>query len=216
MKKIFYIFLFFIFFQKTFSPYEDIINIKYYKNQICSYNGLPSITENNKVICECEPEYANEPIEKKKIFIQNQFIQCSYRRKKRFKAFFLAAITPFGLDYYYLGHILFFVLAAAINITIIVFNFISMVLNYQLEKKNEEAKRQLKLRKSTNKFDITNLAELNDRCVKNFNLAAKILIIFTALFWLGNAIIQLLGIIKDNNGVETENDMNYFFQTADR
>ena len=41
--------------------------------------------------------------------------------------------------------------------------------------KNEEAKRQIKLKKSTNKFDIRNFAELNDKCVKNFNLAAKIL-----------------------------------------
>ena len=41
--------------------------------------------------------------------------------------------------------------------------------------KNEEAKRQIKLKKSTNKFDIRNFAEFNDRYVKNFNLAAKIL-----------------------------------------
>ena len=90
-----------------------------------------------------------------------------------------------------------------------------MVLNYQLEKKNEEAKRQLKLKKSTNKFDIRNLAELNNRCVKSFNLAAKILIIFTMIFWLGNAIIQSLGIINDRYGVPTEDDMKYIFQTAE-
>ena len=41
--------------------------------------------------------------------------------------------------------------------------------------KNEEAKRQIKLKKSTNKFDIRNFTGLKDRCVKNFNLAAKIL-----------------------------------------
>jgi hypothetical protein len=50
-----------------------------------------------------------------------------------------------------------------------IFNFISIV------QKNEEAKRQIKLKKSTNKFDIRNFTELKDRCVKNFNLAAKIL-----------------------------------------
>ena len=91
-----------------------------------------------------------------------------------------------------------------------------MVLNYQLEKKNEEAKRQLKLKKSTNKFDIRNLAELNDRCVKNFNLTSKILIIFMVIYWFSNAVIQWLGLLKDSNGVETENDMSYMFQTPER
>ena len=50
-----------------------------------------------------------------------------------------------------------------------IFNFTSIA------QKNEEAKRQIKLKKSTNKFDIRNFGELNDKCVKNFNLAAKIL-----------------------------------------
>ena len=91
-----------------------------------------------------------------------------------------------------------------------------MVLNYQLEKKNEEAKRQIKIKKSTNKFDIRNLAELNDRCVKSFNLAAKILIIFMVIFWLANAGIQFSGRLNDNNGVPTEDDMYYLFQFADK
>ena len=214
MKKIFFIFIFFAFFKKTFSSYENITDIRYYQNQICSYNGEPKI-ENNTVICKCEDEYTNEPRKGKTIKIQGQDIQCSYRKKKTFYDIFFAAISPFGIDYVYLEHYLYFALAAGINFTIIVFNFISMVLNYQLEKKNEEAKRQLKLKKSMNKFDIRNLAELNDRCVKSFNLAAKILIIFTMIFWLGNAIIQSLGIMNDRYGVPTEDDMKYIFQTAD-
>ena len=94
-----------------------------------------------------------------------------------------------------------------------------MVLNYQLEKQNEEAKRQIKLKKTTNKFDIRNLAQLaqlNDKCVKSFNLAAKILIIFMVLFWLSNDVTQALGILNDSNGVPTENDMLYLFQVPDR
>ena len=82
--------------------------------------------------------------------------------------------------------------------------------------KNEEAKRQIKLKKSTNKFDIRNLAELNDRCVKSFNLAAKILIIFMVIFWLANAGIQFSGWLVDHNGVPTEDDMNYLFEFADK
>jgi hypothetical protein len=68
------------------------------------------------------------------------------------------------LEYY-----LSFVIFALFSITAIIYNFISMV------QKNEEAKRQIKLKKSTNKFDIRNFTGLKDRCVKNFNLAAKIL-----------------------------------------
>ena len=70
----------------------------------------------------------------------------------------------FFLEYY-----LFCVIFALFSITTIIYNFISMV------QKNEEAKRQIKLKISTNKFDIRNFGELNDKCVKNFNLAAKIL-----------------------------------------
>ena len=91
------------------------------------------------------------------------------QKKKRFTYFFLAAITPFGLNYFFLEYYLSFVIFVLFSITAIIYNFISMV------QKNEKAKRQIKLKKSTNKFDIRNLAELNDKCVKNFNLAAKIL-----------------------------------------
>lgn len=218
MQKIFLIFIIILtFIKNAFSSLENITNIKYYMNQICSYNGIPNIIDtNNTVICSCEDKYANEPRESEKKYIHNQFIQCTYRKKKRFTAFFLAAITPFGLDFFYLGYFIYFIIIAVINFTIIVFNFISIVLNYQLEKKNEEAKRKLKLKKNTNKFDIRNLAELNDRCVKNFNLTSKILIIFLLLFWISNAFIQGMGFLNDINGVPTENDMGYLFQTPDR
>ena len=218
MQKIFLIFIIILtFIKNAFSSLENITNIKYYMNQICSYNGIPNIIDtNNTVICSCEDKYANEPRESEKKYIHNQFIQCTYRKKKRFRAFFLAAITPFGLDFLYLGYFIYFIIIAVINFTIIVFNFISIVLNYQLEKKNEEAKRKLKLKKNTNKFDIRNLAELNDRCVKNFNLTSKILIIFLLLFWISNAFIQGMGFLNDINGVPTENDMGYLFQTPDR
>ena len=218
MQKIFLVFIIILtFIKNAFSSLENITNIKYYMNQICSYNGVPNIIDsNNTVICSCEDKYANEPRESEKKYIHNQFIQCTYRKKKRFTAFFLAAITPFGFDFFYLGYFIYFIIIAVINFTIIVFNFISIVLNYQLEKKNEEAKRKLKLKKNTNKFDIRNLAELNDRCVKNFNLTSKILIIFLLLFWISNAFIQGMGFLNDINGVPTENDMGYLFQTPDR
>ena len=202
-----------IFLKEINCSLEEIKEIKYYLNQICSYNGKPKITYNEKnetvIKCECEIKYTNEPREDKKRYVYNQLIQCSYRKKKRFTTFFLAGITPFGIDYIYLGHYLYFVIILVCNGSIITFNCISMVLNYQLEKKNEEAKRQLKLKKSSNKFNLRNLAEINDKCVKNFNLAAKILIIFMVIFWIGNAIFHAFGKVNDSNGVPTENDMLY-------
>lgn len=218
MKKNFYILIIlFTYLKKSFSSLENITDIKYYMNQICSYNGIPTIIKsNNTVICLCEDKYVNEPRESEKKYINNQFIQCTYRKKKRFTTFFLAAITPFGLDFFYLGHYLYFIIIAIANFTIIVLNFISIVLNYQLEKKNEEEKRKMKLKKNTNKFDIRNLAELNDKCVKNFNLTSKILIFLMILFWYSNAILQGIGYLKDINGVPTENDMGYLFQTPER
>ena len=220
MKKIFYVLIFIIYLKQIFCSVNDISDMRYYLNQFCSYNGKPVYNKTSeKVICECDDKYTDEPREDKKKYINNQLIQCSYRKKKQFTAFFLAAITPFGINFFYLGYYLYFVIIAVINITIITFNCISMVLNYQLEKQNEEAKRQIKLKKTTNKFDIRNLAQLaqlNDKCVKSFNLAAKILIIFMVLFWLSNDVIQALGILNDSNGVPTENDMLYLFQVPDR
>ena len=64
---------------------------------------------------------------------------------------------------------------------------------------------------------MRNFVELNDRCVKNFNLDAKILkTIFMVIFWLANAGIQFSGWLNDNNGVPTEDDINYLFQFADK
>ena len=223
MKKNIFILIFIIIFitclKSSFCSLENITNIKYYVNQICSYNGIPVYDKNisnSNVTCICEEQYDNEPREEKKRYVNGQLIQCSYRKKKRFKAFFLAAITPFGINYCYLEQYAGFAGFLIFGVGIIVLNFISMVLNYKLEKKNEESKRQLKLKKSTNKFDIRNLAEINDRCVKNFNLAAKILLLFMIGFWFGNVIVTALGYIKDYYEIDMENDMGYIFRKAER
>ena len=36
------------------------------------------------------------------------------------------------------------------------------------------------------------------------------------IFWLTNAVIQFSGWLNDNNGVPTEDDINYLFQFADK
>ena len=83
--------------------------------------------------------------------------------------FFPCSDNTFWFKLFFFEYHLSCVIFALFSITAIIYNFISMV------QKNEEAKRQIKLKKSTNKFDIRNFAELKDRYVKNFNLAAKIL-----------------------------------------
>ena len=182
-------------------------------NEICSHNGIPKIDEETKqIICTCEEKYANEPREKYKKYINGHFIQCSYEKKRRFLTFFLAAICPLGLDYFYLGHYSIFSIVFTLCILIIAFNIISFVLNYKINKKNEEIKRQNKLKKANKKFNFQIIAEINDKCVNIFTKVTNVLTFLFILFWFYNFIIQGLGKNLDINDIPTENDMGYIFQ----
>ena len=182
-----------------------------YINDICSHNGIPKL-DGKQIICECNDKYANEPREKYKKYINGQLIQCTYRKKKRFLTFFLAGISPFGLDYFYLGHYYIFFIIIIYNILIIVFNIISFVWNYKLTKKKEEIKRQNKLKKNNKKFNIQNNKEINDKFLNIFSKITQILTILEILFWFYNFFIEAFGINKDSNYIPTENDMAYLFQ----
>ena len=182
-------------------------------NEICSHNGIPKIDEETKqIICTCEEKYANEPREKYKKYVNGHFIQCSYEKKRRFLTFFLAAICPLGLDYFYLGHYSIFSIVFTLCILIIAFNIISFVLNYKINKKNEEIKRQNKLKKANRKFNIQMIAEINDRCVNIFTKVTNALTFILLIFWAFNLIFQALGKVLDKNNIPTENDMGYIFQ----
>ena len=184
-----------------------------YINEICSHNGIPKIDKETKeIICTCEEKYANEPREKYKKYINGHFIQCSYEKKRRFLTFFLAAICPLGLDYFYLGHYLLFSIIFILSIIIVAFNIVSFVLNYKINKKNEEIKRQNKLKKANKKFNFQIITEINDRCVNIFTKVTNVLTLFLIIFWIYNFIIQGLGRNLDINDVPTENDMGYIFQ----
>ena len=201
---------------KSMSVNDFLKDNSLYYNEICSHNGSPKLDqETNKIICTCEEKYANEPREKYKKYINGQFIQCSYEKKRRFLTFFLAAICPLGLDYFYLGHYLIFSIVFTLCVLIIVFNIISFVLNYKINKKNEEIKRQNKLKKANKKFNFQIIAEINDRCVNIFTKVTNVLTFFLVIFWFYNFIIQGLGRNLDINDVPTENDMGYIFQTPD-
>ena len=184
-----------------------------YLHEVCSYNGQPMYNgRTRKITCICEEKYANEPREKYKKYINGNLVQCSYERKKRFLVLFLAAICPLGIDYYYLGHYYIFALTLGYSIVIITFNIISSVLNYEINKKNEEIKLRKKFKKANKGFDLSNLTEINSKCVNSFIIATRILTAILIIFWIHNIIMQGTGIIKDSNDVSTENDIFYLFE----
>ena len=201
---------------KSISVNEFFEENSLYYNEICSHNGYPTLDkETNKIICTCEEKYANEPREKYKKYINGQFIQCSYEKKRRFLAFFLAGICPLGLDYFYLGHYYIFIAIFVFAIIILIFNIISFILNYKINKKNEEIKRQQKLKKANKKFIISNITEINDKCVNSFSKATNVLTVLLLIYWIVNFIMQGIGHISDVNNVPTENDMGYLFESPE-
>ena len=201
---------------KTFSAKEVFDDELLYLNEICSNNGEPKYDEETKnITCICEDKYATEPREKYRIYINGYLVQCSYERKSRFKAFFFAAVFPLGLDYLYLEHYFYFFLIFILCIVVICFNIISLILNYKIMKKNEEIKRQIKLKRNNNKFEISNITEINEKSVKIFNIINKVLTFILIAYWIYNIFVQGFGLVMDKNYVELENDMGYLFKWPD-
>ena len=200
----------------SFSAKEVFDNHLLYLNEICSNNGVPQYDEETKnITCICEDKYANEPREKYRIYINGYFVQCSYERKSRSKALFFAAVFPLGLDYLYLDHYFYFFLVFILCIVVICCNIISLVLNYKVIKKNEEIKRQIKLKRNNNKFEISNIPEINEKSVKLFNVINKVLTIILVVYWFYNLFVQGFGFVLDKNYVELENDLGYLFEWPD-
>ena len=207
------------------SAYNAIRNPALYKNEICSYNGQPIIIGFEKVKCECYDSYVNEPNKKKYKYIGRQLVQCSYQKKRRFKTFFLAGILPMGLDFLYLGYTLYFVIIFIAFVAVIVNHCVHFYLSYQSDEKKEESKykdnennsdnnsRNFNMwYKSKNKMDEK---DKNIRCLKIYNIINKISLIVFLIYWIVDIILQAKGIIKDSNGVETNNDMNTLFSRED-
>ena len=227
---IFIISLFSIIISQTPPPdqptaYDAIRNPALYKNEICSYNGRPIIIGFDKVKCECYESYVNEPNKKNYKYIGDQLVQCSYQKKRRFKTFFLAGILPMGLDFLYLGYTLYFVIIFIAFVAVIVNNFVHFYLSYQLDEKREENKYKDNGKSSENNPRNFNMwyrsknkmdeKDKNIRCLKIYNIINKISLIVFLIYWIVDIILQAKGIIKDSNGVETNNDMNTLFTRED-
>ena len=130
-------------------------------------------------------------------------VQCSYQKKKRFKTFFLAGILPMGFDLYYLGYKLYFSIVFIAIIIVIANNIIHFYLTYQLDEKQEE------------KHKNNDINENFGRNVNIWNQVNKICLAFFLIYWVINIILQAKGIIKDSNGIETDNDMDTLFSRED-
>ena len=219
---IFYIYIYYIKSQKTITR-EDLENPFLYKNEICSYNGNPNMIsdENGKISieCSCYSSYVNEPRENYKKYIGDQIVQCSYQRKKRFTTFFLAGLIPMGFDYFYLELYLYFVIVFFGFISIIINNIVCFLLSYKLKEMYEESKYQYNDRsdnlnrnnlffKSNKKKDKK---EQLKKCIDIYRIINRIFIIISVIYWIVDIVLQARGIIKDKNGIETENDMNSLF-----
>ena len=203
------------------SAYDAIMNPALYKNEICSYNGIPIIEGFNKIKCNCYDSYVNEPNKNNYRYIGGQLVQCSYQKKRRFKTFFLAGILPMGLDFLYLGYTIYFVIIFLAFIAVIVSNFVHFYLSYQLDEKAEENKYKDDEKNNENNQRNFNMwynnknkkdeKDKNIRCLKIYNIINKIGLLIFLIYWIMDVILQAKGIIKDSNGVETNDDMNTLF-----
>ena len=124
-----------------------------------------------------------------------------------------------GFDYYYLGHYLYFVIVFIGFILMIISQIICFLLSYKLKEMYEESKYQYN-DKSDN-FNRNNLGfksnikkdkkEQLSKCLDVYRIINKILIFIFVIYWIVDIILQARGIVKDKNGIETENDMNSLF-----
>ena len=199
---------------------RDIIEQPFfYKNEICSYNGIPK-AEGNKIFCECYDSYIDEPDPKNYKYIAGERVHCSYQKKKRFKTFFLAGILPMGFDYYYLGHTKYFVLIALAFIIFVANNIIEFYLSYHLNEKPEESKYKDNEREINNNYWYKSNKSMDKnykakKCLNIYNIINKITLILFILYWIVDIILQAKGLIKDSNGIETDNDMDVLFNRED-
>ena len=202
-------------YKQTIIDKNYIENPLLYQNEICSYNGIPKVVSNDTVECTCYSSFTDEPREDYKKYIGNQMVHCSYKRKKRFTTFFLAGILPMGLDYFYLEHYVYFLIVFTLFLLMIISQVVCFVLSHKVKKMYEKSKYNYNDKngsfcrnigfKSNKKMGKK---EKLKKCLDIYEVTNKILRILFIIYWIVDIILQARGIIKDINGVETENDMD--------
>ena len=204
---------------KVNTVYIDLTDPSLYKNEICSYNGVPTVI-NSTVKCKCNDLFVNEPRPTHVKYFLNQTIQCSYRKKKRFGAFFWAALLPMGLDYLYLRRYEDFAITCVIFSLIIINHIVYFILSYKIKKMNAPSKHIYE--KNNNRYDFFFLFKLRinqksdqkgkiKKCINIFRIINLICLIGLLIYWAVNIVLEAKGIIKDKDGVETLDNMSYLF-----
>ena len=198
----------------SFNVKEILDNPNNYRNLLCSGNGEPYYNAiSNEVICSCKEGYTNEPNNKKKKYLNNHLIQCSYRRKSRFTVLFYSLCLPFGFDFLYLGRYKIVAVVFCIILLVITLNIVLFFINYKMNMKNQENKNQNKLGKMRNYDGKTeNKEDKKYRIIKILNIVGSIGLLSQILYMIIVVILHLTGTISDNYDVKTENDLHYLFQ----
>ena len=201
----------------NFSYNELFNNVNLYSNELCAYNGIPRINSTtNEIICECKEKYTNEPRKDKIKYINGHMIQCSYKRKSRFFALFLASCIPFGFDFLYLKRYIIFSVSFTMTIITLSLNILLFIINYNMNLKTKETKIQIRLNKMIKKVKDNKIE--NDESNKNIKILifiCKFLSINHIFYIIIVVIFHLCGKITDGNHVYTENDLRYFFTSPD-
>jgi len=216
MKNLIYIVLFLIFEKiKAFSINNILDNAYNYRNELCSYNGVPTYNSStNEVTCECKEKYANEPRKNKLKYINGHLIQCSYERKSRVMAIFLALCIPFGFDFLYLERYIIFSIVFTVITIMFMSNIAIFILTYKINIKKKETIIQKKYNKMTNR-DKDDYINEDNKCIKCLGLVAKLLAMNHLIYMTIDLTLHLIGKIPDVNDVQTENDFKYLFSYHD-
>ena len=192
-----------------------IENPALYKNEICSYNGNPKVKTNQTIECSCYSSFVDEPREDYKKYVGNQMVHCSYKRKKRFTTFFLAGLVPMGFDYFYLEHYIYFLIVFISFVLMVISYIVNFFMSYKLKEMYEGKYNDKSDNNSINnrgyKSNKKDEKEKLKKCVDIHGIINRVFSILFIIYWIVDIVLQARGIIKDKNGVETENDMDSLF-----
>jgi hypothetical protein len=178
--------LFYIFLILAFIPssnnfqLSDLNNPELFIDEICSYNGHIEQKNKNNYTCTCQNEYQNDPNLNRKI--NNVTVQCSYEKKRRFITLFLSIFIPFGFDYLYLERIFIFLLIFTACLVMLIGNCFRFAISQNTNKYFQESK---------------------------WNIAFIVFALIMIIWWIVNIILIGLGIIKDANGFDTVDDLDF-------
>ena len=225
MKNYIYYFIFLYSFSKIHSEI-NLDDIKYHQYEICSYNGEPTIESDSSVTCKCSTGYATDESTTKTI--SGQKVLCSYHKKKRYVAFFLALFVPFGFDYLYLGRYWIFIIVL-IPIVVILTNaaicFIYInnfkseptILSASGNGSNMKHNVRSDSQKGSDKMQSTNHVSLKEesdndcKCCQFYQMITFALIGAFILYWIMNSIFMGMGKVRDSKDIQTEDDLSYVF-----